>query len=121
MMKKTREASREIRHARIRKKVMGTAERPRLNVFKSHKNLYIQIIDDKAGHTLAAVSSLEPEVKTSLKARGNLASAKAIGTLVAQRAQAKGIKRVIFDRGGNRFFGAIKALADAARESGLEF
>jgi len=121
MATKSREDSRRIRQERLRAKVVGTPERPRLNVFKSHKNYYLQIIDDQTGKTLAAVSTLEADVKSSLKSRGSLAAAKAVGSLLAQRAQAKGIKRVVFDRGGNQYVGAVKTLADAARESGLEF
>ena len=92
-----------------------------MNVFKSHKNFYLQVIDDLAGKTLAAASTLEADLKGSLKSRGSLAAAKAAGSLLAQRALAKGVKRVVFDRGGYQYQGAVKALADAARESGLEF
>lgn len=117
----TRRTERDKRHLRLRRKVAGSTERPRLSVFKSHKNFYIQIVDDSNGKTLVAVSTLEKDVKGTLPARGNLAAAKAIGALVAQRSLAKGIKRVVFDRGGYQYQGAIKVLADAARETGLEF
>jgi large subunit ribosomal protein L18 len=107
----TRRTERDKRHARLRRKLHGSAERPRLNVFKSHKNLYLQVIDDATGHTLVAVSTQESDVKGSLKSRGSVAAAKAVGALVAQRSLAKGIKRVVFDRGGLQYQGAIKALA----------
>jgi large subunit ribosomal protein L18 len=105
-------------HRRIRRKLSGTAERPRLAVFRSVAHIYAQIIDDGAGRTLIAASSVDKDGKTN---GGNVAAAKAIGTLVAQRAKEKGIKRVVFDRGGYQYHGRIKALADAAREAGLEF
>jgi large subunit ribosomal protein L18 len=117
----SRRDERDKRHLRLRRKVKGTTERPRLNVFKSHKNFYIQIVDDSQGQTLVAVSTQEKDVKGTLTSRGSLAAAKAIGALVAQRSLAKGIKHVVFDRGGYHYQGAIKALADAARESGLKF
>ncbi len=116
-----RQLKRKTRQQRIRRKVAGTPERPRLNIFKSHKNFYLQIIDDHSGQTLAAASTLESDVKGKLAARGNLAAAKVVGNLVAQRSLAKGIKQVVFDRGGYKYHGAVKALAEAARESGLEF
>ncbi|MBM3786105.1 MAG: 50S ribosomal protein L18 [Acidobacteria bacterium] len=104
-------------HTRIRKKLSGTAARPRLAVFRSLKHIYAQLIDDGAGTTLAAASSTE---KNSTNG-GNIAGAKAIGQLIAERAKEKGIKSVVFDRGGFLYHGRIKALADAAREAGLEF
>lgn len=117
------ESKRVIRdriHKRIRAKVSGTTERPRLSVFRSIKHITAQIIDDSKGHTLAAASSTE--VKKGLKANGgNVAGAKEIGKLVAERAKEKGIKAVVFDRGGYLYHGRVKALADAAREAGLEF
>jgi large subunit ribosomal protein L18 len=112
---------REIRrriHERIRSKVRGTAERPRLAVFRSVANIYAQVIDDGRGATLVSASSIE---KGKRAVGGNLAAAKTIGKLVAERAKEKGIKRVVFDRGGYLYHGRIKALADAAREAGLEF
>jgi large subunit ribosomal protein L18 len=104
-------------HRRIRRKVHGTAERPRLCVFRSLKHIYAQVIDDAQGRTLAAASSNQEGQANG----GNLAGAKAVGKLIAERAQAKGIKKVVFDRGGYLYHGRVKALAEAARESGLEF
>jgi large subunit ribosomal protein L18 len=105
-------------HMRIRRKLSGTAERPRLAVFRSVAHIYVQVIDDAEGHTLVQASSVDKGGKTN---GGNVAAAKAIGKLIAQRAQEKGIKSVVFDRGGYQYHGRIKALADAAREAGLEF
>jgi large subunit ribosomal protein L18 len=105
-------------HQRIRRKLAGTAERPRLAVFRSVAHIYAQVIDDAARTTLVSASSVDKDGKTK---GGNVAAAKAIGKLVAQRAQEKGIKSVVFDRGGYQYHGRIKALADAAREAGLEF
>jgi large subunit ribosomal protein L18 len=104
-------------HTRIREKVAGTAERPRLNVYRSLNHIYAQIVDDSKGVTVVSASSKASKLKTG----GNIAAAKEIGKLVAERAQEKGIKRVVFDRGGYLYHGRIKALADAAREAGLEF
>lgn len=104
-------------HKRIRRKVQGTAERPRLCVFRSLKHIYAQVIDDGVGRTLVAASSNQEGQANG----GNLAGAKAIGKLIAERAQAKGIKKVVFDRGGYLYHGRVKALAEAAREAGLEF
>ena len=105
-------------HTRIRRKVKGTPERPRLAVFRSVKHIYAQVIDDTVGHTLAAASSNE---KNGVKSGGNIAGAKAVGKLLADRAKEKGVKAVVFDRGGYLYHGRVKALADAAREGGLEF
>jgi large subunit ribosomal protein L18 len=104
-------------HFRIRQKMQGTAERPRLNVYRSLNHIYAQVIDDAKGETLLSASSLAAKAKTG----GNVAAAKEVGKLVAERAIEKGIKRVVFDRGGYLYHGRIKALADAAREAGLEF
>lgn len=104
-------------HKRIRRKVHGTAERPRLAVYRSLKHISVQVIDDTAGRTLVAASSGEKSGATG----GNVAGAKAIGKLIAERAKEKGIKKVVFDRGGYLYHGRIKALAEAAREAGLEF
>ena len=104
-------------HFRIRQKMQGTAERPRLNVYRSLNQIYAQVIDDAMGETLLTASSLAAKAKTG----GNVAAAKEVGKLVAERAIEKGIKRVVFDRGGYLYHGRIKALADAAREAGLEF
>ncbi len=108
-------------HKRIRAKVSGTAERPRLSVFRSIKHITAQVIDDATGHTLAAASSTEVKKGAVTSSGGNVAGAKEIGKLVAQRANEKGIKQVVFDRGGYLYHGRVKALADAAREAGLEF
>lgn len=106
-------------HERIRHKVRGSEERPRLAVYRSLKHIYAQVIDDHKGHTLAAASSSEKN--STVKGGGNLSGAKEIGRLVAQRAKDKGINKVVFDRGGYQYHGRIKALAEAAREAGLEF
>jgi large subunit ribosomal protein L18 len=110
-----RNAIRQRVHARIRRKLAGTAERPRLNVYRSLNHIYAQVIDDQQGETLASASSIK------LKTGGNLAAAKEIGKAIAEAAVAKGVKKVVFDRGGFLYHGRIKALADAAREAGLEF
>lgn len=107
-------------HQRIRKKMMGTPERPRLNVYRSLNHIYVQLVDDLEGKTLVFASSAEGK-KGERKTGGNLAAAKDVGKKVAQRAQEKGIKQVVFDRGGYLYHGRIKALADAAREAGLQF
>ena len=112
-----RNATRQRIHARIRAKLSGTTERPRLNVYRSLNHIYAQVIDDQKGETLVSASSLALKLKTG----GNVASAKEIGKAVAELAVKQGIKRVVFDRGGYLYHGRIKALADAAREAGLEF
>lgn len=111
----------QLRHWRVRKKVSGTKERPRMAVFFSNENIHVQFIDDTAGKTLAAASTLSKATPDSDKLGANVASAKKIGTLAAKTAIDKGIKEVVFDRGGARFHGKVKALADAAREAGLQF
>jgi large subunit ribosomal protein L18 len=118
---KARSLERRERHVRLRKKVGGSAARPRLHVFKSQKNFFVQVIDDLAGTTLVSASTLEAEIKAAQKSRGNVDSAKKMGGVIAQRLLEKGIKSVVFDRGGNRYQGAVKALAEAARTAGLEF
>ncbi len=105
-------------HRRIRRKLAGTTERPRLAVFRSVAHIYVQVIDDAQGKTLVSASSVDKGVKTN---GGNIAAAKAIGKLVAERAKEKGIKQVVFDRGGYQYHGRVKALAEAARAAGLEF
>jgi len=115
-----RNAARKKRHYRIRAKISGTPERPRLNVYRSNLNIYAQIIDDTEGLTIASASTLEPQLK-ALPGRLTVAKAAEVGRLVAQRAMEKGITRVVFDRGGYKYHGRVKALADAAREAGLEF
>jgi len=107
-------------HERIRKKVMGTSERPRLNVYRSLNHVYVQVIDDLKGVTLVSASSAEGK-KQSRTTGGNLAAAKAVGKNIAERARAKGITKVVFDRGGYIYHGRVKAVADAAREAGLQF
>lgn len=116
-----REALRQRRHARVRKKVVGTSERPRLNVYRSLSNIYAQLIDDSQAVTLVAASTIDPEIKGTIKTGGNLDGAKAVGALVAKRAIDKGIKQVVFDRGGFKYHGRVQSLAEAAREAGLEF
>ena len=116
---KQRVESRDRIRKRIRRKVTGTSERPRLAVFKSLKHIYVQLIDDAAGRTIAAASTRDKEA--SVKGGSNQAAAKAVGALIARKAKDKGVTRVVFDRGGYQYHGNIKALADAARENGLEF
>jgi large subunit ribosomal protein L18 len=119
MKGKARIEGRERRHLRIRRKVTGTAERPRLTVFRSLNHIYAQVIDDGAGHTLAAASSLEPELRSGKQTK--VEEAKVVGRLVAERARTAGVGRVVFDRAGYRYHGRVKAVADAAREAGLDF
>ena len=119
MIKKTnRQFERRRRHIRVRRKISGTPECPRLCVFKSNKNIFVQIIDDVAGNTLAQASTLDKEVKTKY---ANKEAAKEVGELIAKRATEKKIKKVVFDRGGYLYHGVVKELADAARNGGLEF
>jgi large subunit ribosomal protein L18 len=108
-------------HLRIRKKISGTGERPRLAVFRSLNHIFAQVIDDEKGITLASVSSLDRETKLGRGAGGNVAGAKVVGAEIAKRAKAKGIETVVYDRGGYPYHGRVKALADAAREAGLKF
>jgi large subunit ribosomal protein L18 len=109
------------RHQRVRKRVSGTGARPRLNVFRSDKHIYAQIIDDTAGHTLASASTVDLEVRGAVKKKNKVEQAKIVGRVVAERALDAGVKIVVFDRGGYMYHGRVKALADAAREAGLEF
>jgi large subunit ribosomal protein L18 len=109
------------RHLRVRKKITGTAQRPRLSVFRSSKHIYAQLIDDVQGVTLAAASTLDKELADQIGNGGNVEAARKIGELIANRAKAKGVTQVVFDRGGYLYHGRIQALADAAREAGLEF
>jgi large subunit ribosomal protein L18 len=120
-MKLTRTELVKRRHQRIRRKVSGTPERPRLAVFRSNQHIYAQVIDDVAQHTLAAASTLEPALKEELASAANCEASAAVGKLVAARAIAKGVAQVVFDRGGNLYHGRVKALAEAAREAGLNF
>lgn len=114
-----RKAGRTRRHLRVRRKVVGTAEQPRLCVYKSLRHLYTQVIDDTAGKTLAAASTMEKALAEGLASTANLAAAARVGQTVAERARAQGVTRVVFDRGGWPYHGRIKAIADAAREAGL--
>lgn len=116
-----RKTSRAVRHLRVRKHVEGTPERPRLAVSRSLHHITAQVIDDVAGRTLAYASSLDAELKGKLKSGGNIEAAEAVGTLIASKAKAAGVTAVVFDRGGNIYHGRIKALAEAAREGGLDF
>ncbi len=109
------------RHLRIRKNIVGTNERPRLNVFRSSKHMYAQLIDDVNGHTLVSASTLDEEVKENIKQGANIDAATLVGALVAKRAQEKGYKIVVFDRSGYLYHGRVKAVAEAARENGLDF
>ena len=117
--RKTHKHRARIRHVRSRKRIFGTAERPRLAVFRSLRHIYAQLIDDDRKVTLASASSLEGEVRKKAGSVDKTGTSRAVGTLVAQRAEDKGIKTAVFDRGGNRYHGRVKALADAAREGGL--
>jgi|SRR5699024_1837800 len=117
--KKTRNASRKKRHGRVRSRVTGTIERPRLNVFRSNKHIYAQLIDDLNGVTLASASTEDKEL--SLEATSNIDAAEKVGELLAKRAQDKDIETIVFDRGGYLYHGRVKALAEAAREAGLKF
>ncbi|MDR1378515.1 MAG: 50S ribosomal protein L18 [Synergistaceae bacterium] len=121
MKKRSRNDMRVVRHDRLRRTLAGTAAIPRMAVYHSLSHIYVQIIDDDKGHTLAAVSTLETPVRESVKGTCNVEAAKMIGKLAAERAQAKGIEAVVFDRGGHMYHGKVKALADAAREAGLKF
>ncbi len=116
-----RRATREKRRRRIRSKLSGTAERPRLNVFRSNQHIYAQVIDDVRQHTLVAASTLDADLRSQRDSTVKVDEAKLVGKLVAERAKAAGISKVVFDRGGYLYHGRIKALADAAREAGLEF
>lgn len=112
---------RKIRHLRIRKKISGTPERPRLNVYRSNQHIYAQLIDDTKGVTLVSASTLDAELKNVIENGGNVEAAEKVGALIARRALEKGIKEVVFDRGGYPYHGRVKALAEAARQEGLQF
>jgi large subunit ribosomal protein L18 len=118
---KDKQLAKDRRHHRVRKKVMGTAERPRLAVFRSNKHIVAQVIDDRSGRTLAAASTLDADVRSAGGGTSNKAAATSVGKLVAERAKAAGVTKVVFDRGGFLYHGRVAALADAAREAGLEF
>jgi large subunit ribosomal protein L18 len=121
MANKNRSAARIRRHARVRKHLAGTPERPRLNVFRSITDIYAQVIDDQSGQTLVSASSVDNEMRKKMKGLNKTEQAKLVGQTVADRAKGKGITSVVFDRGGFRYMGRIKALADGARENGLQF
>ena len=121
MASNTSREARNRRHERIRRDIHGTAERPRLNVFRSLQHIYAQVIDDDQGNTLVAASTLDPELRDQLDGMNKSQQAARVGKLVAQRAVARGLKQVVFDRGGYPYHGRVKALADGAREGGLEF
>ncbi len=118
---KSRLISRKRRHRRVRTKITGTTERPRLNVFRSSKNIYAQVIDDQSGRTLVAASSLDPRLRSEQPRGNNREEARKVGALLGQRAADKGIKEVVFDRGGYLYHGRVKELAEGAREAGLNF
>jgi large subunit ribosomal protein L18 len=121
MAKKSRNEARLHRHRRVRKKIFGTPERPRMNVFRSSKEIYVQLIDDFQGYTLASASSIDQELRPEMEGLSNMEQARKVGQAIAERAQKNGITQVVFDRGGYRYFGRVKAMAEAAREGGLEF
>ena len=118
---KSRSEARKRRHIRIRQSVSGTPERPRLNVYRSLAEIYAQVIDDQAGHTLVSASTIDVELRAQMAGLKKADQAKLVGKALAERAKAKGINKVVFDRGGFRYIGRVKALADAAREGGLDF
>jgi len=121
MITKDRRTPRDIRHYRLRRHVHGSAARPRLAVFRSIKHIAVQLVDDDAGRTLLAVDSRGKDFRSHQASGGNVAAAKALGELLAEKAKASGIARVVFDRGGYKFHGRVKALAEAARAGGLQF
>ena len=116
-----RRVARLRRHERVRKRVVGTPERPRLNVFRSVQHIYAQVVDDSRGHTLVSASTVDPEVRKQLKGLAKTGQAQVVGKVLAERALGQGIKQVVFDRGGYKYHGRVKALAEAAREGGLVF
>ncbi|MEA5575139.1 50S ribosomal protein L18 [Anabaena sp. UHCC 0451] len=120
-MKLTRRESKQRRHRRVRGKISGSAERPRLAVFRSNEHIYAQLIDDTQHQTIVAASTVEPELKSNLSSGANCDASAQVGKLIAVRSLEKGITKVVFDRGGNLYHGRIKALAEAAREAGLDF
>ena len=121
MAERSRHVGRERRHRRVRKRISGTPERPRLAVFRSLRPIYAQVIDDTQGRTLAHASTLDPELRGQLTSTKNVEAARKVGELVAERAKAVGIERVVFDRGGHKYHGRVAALADGARSRGLDF
>ncbi|MCC7357891.1 MAG: 50S ribosomal protein L18 [Anaerolineales bacterium] len=121
MAKYNRRESRARRHDRVRATITGTPERPRLNIFRSLLHIYAQVIDDSTGQTLVSASTIDAELRSQMVGKQKAEQAKLVGQAVAARAQAKGLKQVVFDRGGYRYHGRVKAVADGAREGGLEF
>ncbi len=121
MADKSRSAARIRRHARVRKQIAGSAQRPRLNIFRCLSEVYVQVIDDRAGHTLVSASTIDSELRAKMKGLNKTDQARLIGKTIAERAKSKGVKMVVFDRGGFRYTGRVKAVADGAREGGLEF
>jgi len=121
MAKKSRNEARLRRHRRVRKKIFGTPDRPRMNVFRSSKEIYVQLIDDFQGYTLASASSIDQDLRPEMEGLSNMEQARKVGQAIAERAQKNGINQVVFDRGGYKYFGRVKAMAEAAREGGLEF
>ncbi len=118
---KSRSFARHRKHARVRKKIQGTPDIPRLNVFRSLVEIYAQLIDDESGHTIVSASSLDHDLRTQMKGLKKTEQADLVGKSLAERAGSEGIRQVVFDRGGYRYIGRVKALADGARQSGLEF
>lgn len=118
---KEKRRARQLRHERVRKKLYGTSERPRLSVFRSLKHIYAQVIDDTQGRTLVSASTLDAEVRTEIQGKTKTGQAEVVGEVLARRAQSAGIQQVVFDRGGYRYHGRVKSLAEAARKAGLEF
>jgi large subunit ribosomal protein L18 len=119
--KLSREAHRRRIHVRMRKRIAGTAERPRLAIHRSTKHIRAQVIDDHTARTIVSASSLDKEVRSLIKGGGNIAASKMVGKIIAERARAKGVDKVVFDRGGYQYHGRVQALAEAAREAGLKF
>ncbi|MBW8009788.1 MAG: 50S ribosomal protein L18 [Chloroflexi bacterium] len=121
MARKIRSVSRRRRHTRVRKKISGTPDRPRLNVFRSLTSIYVQVIDDLKGETLVSASTIDQDLRKKMKGLNKSEQAKLVGQAIAERAKAQGVSSVVFDRGGYRYIGRVKALAEGAREAGLEF
>ena len=121
MARKNRAEARKRRHFRVRKRIHGMPERPRLNVFRSLSDIYVQVIDDESGKTLVSASSIDQELRKSMKGNNKTEQARMVGEAIAKRAKEKGIKSVVFDRGGYQYIGRVRALAEGAREGGLEF
>ena len=121
MARINRTKARQRRHKRVRKHLAGTPDRPRLAVFRSHQEIYAQVIDDLAGNTLVSASTIDKELRSEMAGKTKSEKAEMVGKAVAERAKKAGVSKVVFDRGGNRYIGRVKALADGAREAGLEF